>query len=156
MNRKPLDNLVESVEISFLVHATEDIDRLLLTVRNIIPKQNVEELEFVIDNMRGYYGNPISKVKTVIRNKSVASELVLNIANRIRFDDKAILKSDIRQCVDDSGTLYIRLDKQAIFKGDIIFGSSDPIRMKIKLTSKIRDYEEIIKLYGTFGFLGEE
>jgi len=156
MNRKPLDNLVESVEISFLVHATEDIDRLLLTVRNIIPKQNVEELEFVIDNMRGYYGNPISKVKTVIRNKSVASELVLNIANSIRFDDKAIFKSDIRQCVDDSGTLYIRLDKQAIFKGDIIFGSSDPIRMKIKLTSKIRDYEEIIKLYGTVGFLGEE
>jgi RNA binding exosome subunit len=156
MSRKSLNYQVESVEISFLVHATEDMDRLLLMINSMIPKQNIEDLEFSIDEMRGYYGNPISKVKTVIRNRSIASELALNIANRLRFDDKAILRSDIRQYVDESGTLYIRLDKQAIFKGDFILDISDPIRVKIKLTNKIRGYAEALKLYNKFGFLGEE
>jgi len=155
MNKKSLNYQVESVEISFLVHATEDRDRLLHTIRSIIPNQNVEDLEFIIDEMRGYYGNPISKVKTMIRNRSIAFELVINIANRLGFDDKTILRSDIRQYVDDSGTLYIRLDKQAIFKGDFILGISDPIRMKIKLSNKIRGYKEALKLYNKFGFLGE-
>lgn len=155
MNRKSLNYQVESVEISFLVHATEDRDRLLHTIRSIIPNQNVEDLEFIIDEMRGYYGNPISKVKTVIRNRSIAFELVIDIANRLGFDDKTILRSDIRQYVDDSGTLYIRLDKQAIFKGDFILDISDPIRMKIKLSNKIRGYAEALKLYNKFGFLGE-
>jgi RNA binding exosome subunit len=155
MNKKSLNYQVESVEISFLVHATEDRDRLLHTIRSIIPNQNVEDLEFIIDEMRGYYGNPISKVKTVIRNRSIAFELVIDIANRLGFDDKTILRSDIRQYVDDSGTLYIRLDKQAIFKGDFILDISDPIRMKIKLSNKIRGYKEALKLYNKFGFLGE-
>jgi len=155
MNRKSLNYQVESVEISFLVHATEDRDRLLHTIRSIIPNQNVEELEFIIDEMRGYYGNPISKVKTVIRNRSIAFELVIDIANRLGFDDKTNLRSDIRQYVDDSGTLYIRLDKQAIFKGNFILSISDPIRIKIKLSNKIRGYKEALKLYNKFGFLGE-
>jgi RNA binding exosome subunit len=155
MNKKSLNYQVESVEISFLVHATEDRDRLLHTIRSIIPNQNVEDLEFIIDEMRGYYGNPISKVKTVIRNRSIAFELVIDIANRLGFDDKTILRSDIMQYIDDSGTLYIRLDKQAIFKGDFILDISDPIRMKIKLSNKIRGYKEALKLYNKFGFLGE-
>jgi len=156
MSRKSLDYQVESVEISFLVHATEDMDRLLLMIRSIIPKQNIEDLDFCIDEMRGYYGNPISKVKTIICNRSIASELALNIANRLEFDDKAVLRSNIKQYVDESGTLYIRLDKQAIFKGDFKFGISDPIRVKIKLINKIRGYAEALKVYIKFGFLGAD
>jgi hypothetical protein len=156
MSRKSLDYQVESVEISFLVHATEDMDHLLLMIRSIIPKQNIEDLDFFIDEMKGYYGNLISIVKTVIRNKSIASEFALNIANRLGFRDKAILRSNIKQYVDESGTLYIRLNKQAIFEGDFKLGISDPIRVKVKLTNKIRGYAEALKLYSKFGFLGDD
>jgi len=156
MNSRSLDHYIDYVEISFLAHATEDMDRLLQMIRSIIQKQNFEDLEFIIDKMRGYYGNPITKVKTVIRNRRSALEFVLNIAHSLRFDDKEILKSDISLYVDDDGTLYIRLDKQGIFKSDIRLGVSDPIRMKIKLSNKIRDYREATKLYSKFGFLGEE
>ncbi len=156
MNSSSLDHYVDYVEVSFLVHATEDMDRLLQMIRSIIQKQNFEDFKFIIDKMRGYYGNPITKVKTVIRNRSIALEFSLNIANSLRVDDKEILESGINQYVDDRGTLHIRLDKQAIFKSDVRLGVSDPIRMKIKLSNKIRDYKEAIKLYRKFGFLGEE
>ena len=155
MSRKSLNYQVESIEISFLVHATEDMDRLLLIIKSIIPK-HIKDLDFCIDEMRGYYGNPISTVKTVISNRSIASELALNIANRIGWYDKAILRSNIKQYVDESGTLYIRLDKQAIFEGEFKLGISDPIRVKVKLTNKIRGYTEALKLYSKFGFLGVE
>ncbi len=156
MSRKSLEYQVESVEISFLVHATEDMDRLLQMIKSIIPKQKIEDLDFCIDEMRGYYGNPICKVKTMISNRSIASELALNIANRLGFDDKAILRSNIKQYVDESGTLYIRLDKQSIFEGDFKLGISDPIRVKVKLTYKIRGYAKALKLYSKFGFLGAD
>ena len=156
MSRKSLDYQVEYIEISFLVQATEDMDHLLLMIRSIIPKQNIKDLDFCIDEMKGYYGNPICKVKTVIRNKSIVFELVLNIANRLGFDDKAILRSNIKQYIDESGTLYIRLDKQAIFEGDFKLGISDPIRVKVKLTNKIRGYAEALKLYNKIGFLGAD
>jgi len=155
MNNRTLGQYIDYIEVSFLVYATEDMDRLLQMIKSMVHKENFEDLEFVIDKMRGYYGNPISKVKTVIRNRSIAFELVIDIANRLGFDDKTNLRSDIRQYVDDSGTLYIRLDKQAIFKGNFILSISDPIRIKIKLSNKIRGYKEALKLYNKFGFLGE-
>jgi RNA binding exosome subunit len=156
MSRKSLDYQIESVEISFIVHATEDMDRLLQMIKSIIPKQKIEDLDFCIDEMRGYYGNPISKVKTMIRNRSIASELALNIANQLGFDDKTILRSNIKQYVDESGKLYIRLDKQAMFKSNFKLVISDPIRVKVKLTNKIRGYSEALKLYCKFGFLGSD
>jgi len=155
MNNRTLGQYIDYIEVSFLVYATEDMDRLLQMIKSMVHKENFEDLEFVIDKMRGYYGNPITKVTTVIRNRLIALEIVLKIANSLKLKEKEILKSEINHHIDDRGTFYIRLDKQAIFKSDICLGTSDPIRMKIKLSNKIRDHKEATRLYREFGFLGE-
>ena len=121
------------VEISFIIHATEDPDKVLKAAKNILPEEYAEDVKYEKNVLTGYHKNPIIMIKTSIKEKIRAAALLKRILGKLEADDRALLSSGFRSHIDSKGSLYIRLDKQEAFLGRIKFCSVDPIRIKTKL-----------------------
>jgi len=119
----------------------------------LIPEPYSKDITFLQERVRGYYGNPIIKAGVVIEDKPVAQAFTEALASSLEPADKAVLESDIEHYIDNSGKLYLRLDKQAACRGSVKLRSSDPIRVVIKLSSWIRDIDKAVDQYRRIGFL---
>jgi RNA binding exosome subunit len=115
-------------EISFLVHATEDKDRVLNLVSSVLI---ADKDEFESENLTGHWGNQIEMIKGRLDGKparDVASTILTSLDS---YDRKKILYS-LDDYVDDKGTLHLRLDKQKICEGKIELSDIDSIKIKFK------------------------
>jgi RNA binding exosome subunit len=63
------------------------------------------------------------------------------------------LASDVKRRIDDKGTLYLRLDKQEAFLGQMKLGNIDPIKITIKVFRSRKRLEETIAFYQSLGLL---
>jgi RNA binding exosome subunit len=136
------------VDIRFCAHATEDIDKVMQAVQNVLPSEQNEEIVFNRSNCEGHYGNSITFFETRVKNKEIIKVLVENLSASLSSLDKDELGRTINRCVE-KGSLYLRIDKQAAFQGKIKFVTSDPIRIRIRFRkSKLEDVTEICREIG--------
>jgi RNA binding exosome subunit len=141
-------NDIIHVELSFFAHATEDRDKVLKAVRNLLPAEFVEEVDISRKNLKGEYGNPIVFHKAMIRNPELAETIIRNIGLNLSPLDKETLSDELDLRLK-KGNLYLRLDKQAAFKGKIKLCKSDPIRLRVRFrTSKPEEIREICHILG--------
>jgi RNA binding exosome subunit len=139
---------VAYVDIRFCAHATEDLDKVVTAVQNVLPSDYVEDITFSRSSLEGHYGNPITFFETRIKNKETVRALVENLAANLTSLDKEELGRDINKHVED-GSLYLRLDKQAALQNKIKLVTSDPIRIRIKFRkSKLEDIIEVCRQIG--------
>jgi RNA binding exosome subunit len=139
---------VAYVDIRFCVHATEDLDKVMEAVYNILPSDYIEDIVFKRSNIEGHYGNPIIFFDTRIKHKETAGAIVENLSANLSSLDKEELDRTINRYVE-KGNLYIRLDKQAALKEKIKFATSDPIRIRIRFRkNKLNDIIEICREIG--------
>lgn len=112
-----------SIKLAVHVHATEDENKVLASIKHILPMD--VELRLKRFRYTGFYGNPILRFEGTISGSKLAKEIFTHILSRIegiiypgwiveRFDEK-------------SNTLFLRLDKQAAYLGKIILGWGDDI-----------------------------
>jgi hypothetical protein len=119
---------VATAEISFLIHATEDRDRVINLISSILL---VNRHEFESENLLGHWGNEIAIIKCRLNGK-FANDVASIILNSLdTFDRKKMLYS-LDDYVDDKGTLHIRLDKQWICESKIQLSDIDSIKIKFK------------------------
>ena len=136
------------VDIRFCAHATEDVDKVVEAVHNILPSDKLEDITFNRSCVEGHYGNPITFFETRIKDKETVRALVENLSVNLSSLDKEELGRTINRCVD-KGSIYIRLDKQAALQGKIKFVTSDPICIRIRFKkSKLEDVTEICREIG--------
>lgn len=136
------------VDVRFCAHATEDLDKVMEAVQNILPNEYLEEIVFNRSSLEGHYGNPITFFETRIKDKKIIKALVEQLAANLSVLDKDELDRIIHLCIE-KGSLYIRLDKQAAFKGKTKLVTSDPIRIRIRFSkSKIEDVIAVCKEIG--------
>ena len=138
------------VDIRFVAHATEDINKVLEAVNNVIPSDYLNDVAFNRSLLEGHYGNPITFFETRITDKEIAHALVENISSKLTILDKEELNREFNRYVD-KGSLYIRLDKQAAFKKTIKLVITDPIRIRIRF--KKSKNEDIIETCRSFGMI---
>ena len=139
---------VAYVDIRFCAHATEDVDKVVEAVHNILPSDKLEDITFNRSCVEGHYGNPITFFETRIKDKETVRALVENLSVNLSSLDKEELGRTINRCVE-KGSIYIRLDKQAALQGKIKFVTSDPIRIRIRFKrSKLEDVIEICREIG--------
>ena len=139
---------VAYVDVRFCAHATEDLDKVMEAVQNVLPSDHIEDITFNRSNLEGHYGNPITFFETRIKDKETVRALVEKISANLSSLDKEELGRTINRCVE-KGSLYIRLDKQAALQGKIKLVTSDPIRIRIRFQkSKIEDVIEICREIG--------
>jgi RNA binding exosome subunit len=136
------------VDVRFCAHATEDLDKVIEAVQNVLPSDHIEDITFKRSNVEGHYGNPITLFDTRIKNKKTVRALVKNISANLSSLDKEELDRTINRCVE-KGSLFIRLDKQAALRGKIKFATSDPIRIRIRFRkNKTEDVIQICREIG--------
>ena len=120
------------VEISSIIHATEDLNKVLKATRNILPKEFADEPDEK-SNLLGYHRNPIITVRIIIRERVKEIAFLKNVLGSLEADDKACLSSEFKNYIDSKGNFYLRLDKQEAFLGKIKLGFDDTIHIKVKL-----------------------
>ncbi len=136
------------VDVRFCAHATEDLNKVMEAVQNILPTEHLEEIIFKRSSLDGHYGNAIIFFETRIKDKIIIKALIEQLAANLSILDKDELDRIMYRCVE-KGSLYIRLDKQAAFKGKTKLVTSDPIRIRIRFRkSKTEDVIAVCKEIG--------
>jgi len=138
------------IDIRVFAHATEDAEKVLTAVRNILPTELIDKVVFKKTNLKGHYGNPIALFKTRIKERNEASRVFEKLASSLTILDKELLCSEIKQHLD-KGNLYIRLDKQSAYLNKVKLYHEDPIHFRIHFRKS--NPEEIVKICKDSGLL---
>ena len=138
------------IDIRVFAHATEDTDKVLSVVRNILPTELVDKVAFKKTGLTGYYKNPIILFETRIKEKDAVKSVLEKLASGLSSLDKELLNNEIKRCLD-KGNLYLRLDKQSACLNELKLCSTDPIHFRIHF--KKSNPDEIMNVCKKFGML---
>lgn len=144
---------VSYINISFFVHATEDREKVLKAVSNCFPSIDFSKISFVCDSLYGHYRNPIIFFETRIKDKELIKNMINDLSSKMSQESKSSLSSELDKYVGEDGSLYLRFDKQSSYNGVLRLCSSDPIRIKIRLSVSSKSPQELESVYKEMGLL---
>lgn len=135
---------IREVAMKVLVHATEDENKIMETLKTLLPtKIEVERVE-----LEGHYGNPLVLLKAKMKGKEV-EEVLSFLLDKLENMDS--LFSKFEQHLDKEGNLYLRLDKQEACKGRWVLKEGDEVihlTLKSRSPSKKKELLEFLKTKG--------
>ena len=140
MHSKPS---VGYIDVRVFAHATEDVEKVLTAVRNILPVVLSEGAVFQKTRLTGHHGNPIVLFETKLVDKQKLIGALRKIGAGLTVLDKETLENDLKLHLEKRN-LYLRFDKQFAFQGEVRFSQNDPIHFKIHFKNK--SYEEIVEI----------
>jgi len=142
-----MDRMVHTVELTALVHATEDESKVRRAVLNLLPP-DVYPPAFEAVKLKGYYGDPITVLKLNVKHRQQATELLEHIIKRLSSLDVTSLLDGLAQHIDESRNLYMRLDKQKAYTSKVVLERHDSIRVKARLRLPHKaEHLELIRTY---------
>ena len=115
-----------AAEISIIIHATEDKDKILRSLNALL---GIPANSFFVRVASGHWQNQILFLTSHLDERH-ANELYSKINNVLSEE------SGLTNLLDKKGNLYIRLDKQALCKGRLILLERDSVRIKFNATVK--------------------
>ena len=127
---------VISAKISAIVHATEDMDRVLQALSRVFPDGTLPSKPET-RRFNGHYGNEIRIVDLSIRGATVRSFLKYLWMSLASFDRVLILDT-LEKHLDPSGGLHLRLDKEELFRGILRMKDQDPIKIHLSFRKEIK------------------
>ena len=120
-------SLIQSLEVSYLVHLTEDEGRIGSAVKETLGIDGTSTRE----ELAGHFGNRI--VHVVHRLTGVSASAAFEaLARRLPPNVRKDILGRIEEMLDDHSTLYLRLDKQSLMQGEIALEGSEPVRVRVK------------------------
>jgi RNA binding exosome subunit len=125
----PVDDIrLSSAEINIVVHATENENKILHSLYDVL---SIPTEKFSYSVSDGHWGNKILILTATVDSQG-AKDLILKIMSLLNSIDRYHLSNFFDKHVDEKGNLYIRLDKQRICKGRISLSESDSVRIRFK------------------------
>ncbi len=118
---------IQSVEVSFFVHATEDQSRLIQRIEGSLNLEVAPKFE----PLRGHFGNRIVHVKYHVTGDD-AEHLFVSLASQLNKEEAHMILGSVDSMVDEHRALYLRLNKQHLLSGKIVLAQKDPVRLKVK------------------------
>jgi len=107
-------------------HATENLDKVRLAVSNVIGSRVLE-----LRNAEGVHGNPIMIIEASLRDP----DSIAGFLSKIEDSDLHGLLHTLEKRVDEGCNLFLKVDKQSAFNGQVRLGSGDDvisIRLRIE------------------------
>lgn len=114
------------VDIQLIVHATEDLEKILATFKETF---DIDREDFDMQNLTGHFENPIIMLHAKIKKKKAQFFVKKLVASIPREQINTIIE-DLENRYDDS-TLYLRIGKQSLVKGEIVLSDKEPVKIKI-------------------------
>lgn len=132
------------VSIEIIVHATEDVKKILGL---FLERFEVQEDEFSRDQLTGHFENPITILRTKIK-KNEGKNFLGKIIPKIPQDQFSEMIRNIENFLQDS-TLHLRFGKQELIKGKVVLQEKDAIKFKIftpvyKKTDVVKNYVSLL------------
>lgn len=147
------------LELEAYTHATEDEAKVLKALKNVVPPKVLTKVRIRKIRVKGHYGNPILIVKARIIKPNLADILGF-LSERMEEYDKIYLSKNLDRFTDETGTLYLRFDKQEAYLGRLVLEKRDPIcirlKFKIPFDHSVRVKEYIKELILDSGLLEEK
>ncbi len=135
---------IKSLQLRAYVHATEDKEKVLKTIENILSKELLKEAIISEETYHGHYGNPITVLVVSINDSDIAEKALRTILDKLGATGRHILYLSLEDRVDKNGSLFFRLSKQDAYQGVIVLYEADDV-VKIMVTfsgkrAKAMDY----------------
>jgi len=132
---------VVSARISAIVHATEDVDRILQALSRVFPEESFPS-KAETRRFHGHFGNEIRMVNLIVRGGPARSFLEHLWKSLPSFDRASVLDA-LDKHLDSSGGLHLRFDKQEVFRGILRMKDQDPIKIHLSFQSRIKSDLEL-------------
>ena len=120
--------MVDKIEITIdvIVHATEDSSKIFQAFEEFL---ELKEEDFSIQKTTGHFDNPISTINAKIVKKQAQNFMkkFLELLSKEQINE---LIDGIEERTVDS-RFHIRLDKQELIKGNLVFREKDTVKLKI-------------------------
>jgi RNA binding exosome subunit len=130
MNSKgSLNRSVVTVEASVFSHATEDEVKVEQALKNTIQSE-VAKMKICCRRLSGHYKDPITIMTAKVTRSKDASLIFKTMVQALSSIDMLRILDEIGDRTDESGNLYLRLDKQKAFQEVLTFNDMDSIRVK--------------------------
>jgi RNA binding exosome subunit len=152
VGRKLPRSPVAYIDISFFAHATEDQEKVIKAAENVVSAVSAEGIIFKRSKLKGEYTNPIIYFKARVTKGAIADSVLKNVANKLPMSEKERLLRELSLRLE-RGSLYIRFDKQAAFKGKLMIGREDPIHVRIRFRGRKTD--EVTRVCSEIGLMPE-
>ncbi|WP_424018525.1 RNA-binding protein [Halorientalis pallida] len=113
------------VDLRAFCYATEDEKRVAGALRTFLP----EEVEIERATSEGHHGDRI----VVLSARVERADEMRHVLDRLSdLDTAQQLADELDERVDDNCSLFLRLDKQAAFGGDVRLGDGLTVRAKVE------------------------
>ncbi len=137
---------IQSVEVSYLVHATEDPMKVEVAVAGLLGT----EFEPVLERLEGHFGNQILKARLHLTGDE-AGRAFDNLATRLPQGVRTEVIARLASLLDEHSALFLRFDKQSLVSGSVVLGSADAVRVKVKPRSFMMKGDAAAFYLGLFG-----
>lgn len=128
---------VRSIEIQTFVHATEDFDKVLTCLKNIIPF----EFSYSSEKTFGHFKNPIYILNVALKKRKEIEKFLAALNERLSEEDKKKIKEELEDRFEE-GKLYVRLDKMRAYHNKVVLGEG--IQIALTATSYPFDEKKIL------------
>jgi len=115
------------VELRAFCNATEDEDRVEAALRTFLP----EDADLQAARSEGHFGDPITIFSTRLERADEIRTVLDRIAE-LPEDDYAQVVDELDERVDEDCNLFLTLDKQAAYGGDVRLGDGITLRGKVE------------------------
>ncbi len=134
------------VTIDVIIHATEDISRIFQSFEELL---DLKEENFTIHETTGHFDNPITMLNAKIVKKE-AQNFMKRLLEILSIEQINELIEEIEERTVDS-RFHMRLDKQELVKGNLVFRETDTIKIKIHTPiynkkNTVRTFTEIFQI----------
>ena len=130
---------VKSIELRAYVHATEDKEKVVQALKQILGEEWWERARVTEEVYEGHYGNPVIVITVKIDKPEEAGMVLNSILSRLGKGDRSILLQSLEERVDKEGTLYFRLSKQDAYLGKlIVYETDDVVRISVSFQGRRR------------------
>ena len=139
-------SLHAEVKIDTILHATEDIDKIL---RCFLENFNLEQEKFNVQNLTGHFNNPITLLSINLKKKE-AEEFIRNLLTKISKSDFDEIYENVEELISSSG-LKLKIDKQRMLNGEIMLEQRDAIKINISCPVYVKKdskkiYQQLLEL----------
>lgn len=134
--------MVHKIEITIdvIVHATEDISKILQSFDEIL---EIKEEEFTSIETTGYFENPIIILSAKLVKKQ-GQNFIKKMLELLAINQINELIEEIEERTIDS-RFHLRLDKQELVKGKLVISEKDTV--KIKIHTPIYNKKDTLKIF---------
>jgi hypothetical protein len=113
------------VDLRAFSYATEDVKRVEQALRSLLP----EDVELDRVENAGHHGDRIVVLSARVER---ADEMRHVLGRLSELEDLDRVLDELDERVDDNCALFLRVDKQAAFRGDVRLGPGVTVRTKVE------------------------